>query len=460
MAKQSVEQKLEEKRHARLIPIFQGSQKEAAAVSVLLAVFRIIPEYAQTMLKEVGAPWSARSKLKAFTEICFSKPKKSRQSLPRPDGLLIVDTSRKEWSALIEAKIQKQELSPEQIEKYLDLAKEHGVDAVITISNQYATNPSHHPVSVDRRKLKGVDLYHFSWISILSNAELLAQSNKVDDREQAMILKELIMFLKNPKSGVEAFDRMGTGWRDLSMKIQNAVTPGKNDPDLIEAASDWLQLTRYLSLTLSANIGKRVEITLSRKHQKDSSERFSSHLTTMIDRCRFTDSFTIPNTAGEIKLESDFRRRTIGLEMRVKPPGDKKRPTAAINWLTKQLRDGTPGDTLIICHWPGRLAATAQTLEHTIQFPEDLVPDGANGLPTSFDVRQVTSLGARFKGAKTLVEDCEKCFVSFYQSVGQKITPWTPPPPKYKRPKSESDFADEVDGPEDDLGDVAVDLSG
>src|SRR6056297_2348138 len=160
MATKSITKQLEAGERARLIPVTTARQKELAAVSVVLAVFRIVPEYAKMMLEEVGAPWSKRSKLTALTEVCFKKPKQKRSQLPRPDGLLIIDTTRKEWTALVEAKIKNEQLHADQLENYLDLAKEFGVEAVITISNQFATNPSHHPVSVDKRKVKSVELYH------------------------------------------------------------------------------------------------------------------------------------------------------------------------------------------------------------------------------------------------------------------------------------------------------------
>ena len=250
MANQSITEHLESGERARLIPVVSASHKEVAAVSVVLAAFRIIPAYAKIMLEEVRAPWSKRSTLTALTEVCFKKPKQVRSQLPRPDGLLVVDTSRKEWTALIEAKIKNEQLQSEQLEKYLDLAKEFGVDALITISNQFATTPSHHPASVDKRKLKSVELYHFSWLSLLSNAQLLSESDTVTDREQAMVLKELIRFLEHDHSGVQPFDRMGPRWKEICSKIHNAETVSKSDTDLQASISDWAQLVRYLSLTL------------------------------------------------------------------------------------------------------------------------------------------------------------------------------------------------------------------
>lgn len=82
----------------------------------------------------------------------------------RPDGLIIINTGRSQWKALVEAKIGKAELDAEQIKDYLALAKKYKIDAVITLSNQYSAIPSHHPIQFKKSDLKGVDLYHFSWM--------------------------------------------------------------------------------------------------------------------------------------------------------------------------------------------------------------------------------------------------------------------------------------------------------
>lgn len=389
------------------------------------------------MLEEVGAPWSKRSKLTALTEICFKKPRQKRSQLPRPDGMLVIDTSRKEWVALVEAKIKNEELKPEQLENYLDLAKESGLDALITISNQFATIPSHHPVAVDRRKLKSVDIYHFSWLSLLSNAQLLSESDTVKDREQAIVLKELIRFLSHDQSGVQPFDRMGPQWKDICAKVQNAEMLNKTDPILEQSISDWSQLARYLALTLSARIGKRVHIALGRKQKKSPEAKYNEYVETLIKRYRLADDFSIPNTAGDIHLEADLRRRTITISMALDPPQDKKRPTAAINWLTRQLKKHELSNVLITCQWPRKTPATTINLQQAIEFPEDLVPENVKELPTRLEVRRVVDLAGRFRGAKTLVEDCEKEFVEFYKNIGQNLTPWTPPPPKYRKPAGE-----------------------
>lgn len=436
MANDSIVEKLESGERARLIPVAGSRQKEAAAVSALLAVFRLVPDYAKEMLSGAGAPISTKSKMQVWTEVCFKKPKSARASLPRPDGLLVVNTGRREWTALIEGKIKGEQITSEQLEKYLDLAKEVGADAVITISNQFATTPQHHPTKIDRRKAKGIGLFHFSWISVLSNAQLVADSQTVADREQRIILEELIRFLQHEHSGVKAFDRTSSSWAEVCGMVQNAEALRKNDERLEEAIGDWYQLCRYLGLTLSTKIGKQVSVVLSRKHTNDPIARLDYHLSSLIASNILSEAFRIPNAAGDVTLDADFARRTISLSMKLDPPKDIVRPTAAINWLTRQLKKAAPKDVRVGCGWPRKTPDTSLSFEDALVDPNELVPDSVSDLPTQLEVKRVVDLAGRFRGAKTLIEETEAAFAAFYRDVGQHLSPWTPPPPKYKNQES------------------------
>ena len=53
-----------------------------------------------------------------------------------PDGLVVVSNGGKEWVALVETKVARSDLTTDQVEGYLDIAREQGFDSVITISNQ------------------------------------------------------------------------------------------------------------------------------------------------------------------------------------------------------------------------------------------------------------------------------------------------------------------------------------
>lgn len=48
---------------------------------------------------------------------------------------------------MVEAKIGKGEICSEQIERYLNLAKANGIDAIITLSNQFVARADHYNVN-------------------------------------------------------------------------------------------------------------------------------------------------------------------------------------------------------------------------------------------------------------------------------------------------------------------------
>ncbi len=64
--------------------------------------------------------------------------------------------------------------------------------------------------------------------------------------------------------------------------------------------------------------------------------------------------------------------------------------------------------------------------------PSIIIPSGISELPTFLEVIRVVDLAARFKGAKTFVEDSSKEFPLFYQDVGQHLSKWVAKAPKVK----------------------------
>ncbi len=63
-----------------------------------------------------------RSRIETYTEIVLKNRPSNLKD--RPDGLIVVKTGKREWRALVEAKVGSSELTTEQIEKYRHLAKD------------------------------------------------------------------------------------------------------------------------------------------------------------------------------------------------------------------------------------------------------------------------------------------------------------------------------------------------
>jgi len=416
---------------ARLNPTVPDSKREERATSILLATFRVVPDFARAMLADAGVSSPKRSRIECYTEVVFEVPGSKR--VVRPDGLIIIESGKGVWSALIEAKTGSAGLKQEQCEDYLVLARQLGADAVITISNQYSAVPAHHPVSVSKAKTKKVGFFHFSWLSLMSKASLLLESRDVDDPEQAFLLRELIRFLKHPSSGVSGFTRMASSWSTVCVKVKQGAMLRKKDPIVLETVTSWHQLIRYLALELTGSLSQPVRVHLSRRHVHDPSARVNADVDGVVKDSVLMSDISIPNAASLLTISADLRRRTLNLSMSLKAPTDRKRATSSINWLLRQLREVEREDLLIRADWPRRLSDTTGTITDVRNDPTCLIHEGIKDLPQSFEIVRVIDLAGKFSGVKTFVEYTSREVPLFYKDVGEHLRAWVPPPPRLKR---------------------------
>ncbi len=244
---------------ARLIPITSASGVEAQernAASALLAVMANVTEFGRAILKPLGAH---AGRIQTFVEVPFELDGKKI----RPDGLITVTHGSKTWTALVETKVGSSALEPAQMNAYLDIAKEKGFQAVLSISNHYVTASSSYPIEVDKRKTRRVSLSHRSWIDILTEAVVQKEHRGVSDPDQAYILSELIRYLSDPRSGVVTFNNMGPGWSKVKEGARSR-TLRKTDDAVADVAARWDDLIRYLCLHLTMELGRDVKPATAR----------------------------------------------------------------------------------------------------------------------------------------------------------------------------------------------------
>ncbi|MDX8391902.1 MAG: hypothetical protein R8K53_04960 [Mariprofundaceae bacterium] len=438
MAK-DIEEYLKQRKVARLIPSLADSKKEERATSVLLATFMIVPDFAQAVLADAGARISSSAKIKCFTEVCFDL--KEAANL-RPDGLIVVRNRGKVWSALVEAKIGNAEHNVEQIENYLTLAKQIGADAVITLSNQFAMLPTHHPVKVSGQKLRSVDLYHFSWLSIISKGFLLYANDGIEDREQDYVLRELAYYLEDPSSGVSSNVMMRAGWADVCDMVRQQSPLRAAMPEIEDAVSSWQQAIRFLSIQLSKEIESPVNIHLTRARAQDPQANFKADVANIIDKHQLDVFFRVPDAASLIRVDANFHSRKVMFSMALAAPKDKSRATASINWLTRQLRDRDMSGVRVIAHWPRRSNSTCCDFQDIVEDPALLVLEGCKELPTEFEIIKDLELGGTFKARRKFADEVSKGLLGFYEQVGQWLCAWVPKAPRV--PKADESNEAEV----------------
>jgi hypothetical protein len=409
---------------ARLFPIVADSSRENRLTSVLLASLTAIQALAEDLLTGIAPPFRKTSKTSCLTEVVFKKGETGRD---RPDGLIIVENRLRSWTAIVEAKVGKADLDPTQVEKYLALARDNGVDAVITISNQFVSRVDHCPVGV--QGCEKVKRFHLSWSQIQTSCALLGMGDTVEDATQSFILSELDMLLSEPKAGVERFTNMGAGWKAVTQAIADQAHLQGSDLHVQDAVRSWHQETRDLGLQISRHLGKLVSEKVERKHLSDPDLRIQEQAQILAKESCLTAEFNIPDAASILSLRADLLRKNLTVSMRVRAPEDRKTLSGRVNWLLKMI-DSTDKRLILRAYWPGRAPYTQMPLMDVREDAEVLIGGGKTMLPTSFEVLLVEDLGRRFSGQQTFIQDLERVVPEFYDIIGQNLREWHPEPPK------------------------------
>ncbi|QUS55713.1 hypothetical protein [Pseudovibrio brasiliensis] len=422
---------------ARLFPVLSENSKEGRALSILLSCLQNIPEFGQAMLADLGIRIGARTKIETYTEVVFSDGKS--ESKLRPDGLIVVKTGSRIWTALVEAKIGNADLDSSQIESYIDIAKANKIDAVITISNQFAPLPSHHPLTVSAATRKKAELYHWSWMYVLTEASLLLQGDMIEDLERRIIINEFVRFLTHTSAGIKSFTQMPASWTTIVSAIQAGGAISQNSEDAKEVIGAWHQEARDLSLILSRQLGRDVNIKTTRAHAIDHQARIKSDLQKLSVETRLETTLSVPNAAAPVEICADLQTKSISVYMRLKAPEDKKSTKARTNWLLRQLQSAEPANLHIRHFWPGRGPFAQHSLSDLRQDPSLAFTEKPNAVASSFEVVMVCDLGGKFSQRKNFISELERIVPEFYEQAGQNLKAWQPPAPRLKENKTEAD---------------------
>jgi hypothetical protein len=416
---------------ARLIPISSASGVEAQerrAASALLAVLGAVPEFAHTLLKPLGAP---KGKVRTFIEVPFKLHGRSI----RPDGIITVSRGSNTWGAIVETKVGPSGLEVEQMDAYLDLAKELGFEAVLSISNHYVTSSTEYPIDVDRRKLKKVSLHHWSWVDVLTEAVVQKEHRGVSDPDQAYILNELIRYMSDARSGVLTFEGMGSGWT----KVRDGAREGtlrKGDPEVAAVAARWDDLIRYVGLDLTKMLGRDVKHVLP-KEERTPTARQGALRDSLASSGVLYAEISVPDTSGLLVIRADLRAKQVALSTSLHAPKE-GRSKGRVSWLLRQLQNAP--DTLTIEARLGRGQSLAAALAKVRETPEVLHPDPPKEIRV-FVLTHTRNMGVKKDASKgSFVDSVLSATQEFYTQILQNLRPWKPAPPKAR--KADSDEAE------------------
>jgi stress response protein SCP2 len=409
-------------RAARLFPVVGiGAQEEQErrATSALLAVVMGVREFGRSLTQRLGAPAGL---VETYLEVQFARG----DSVVIPDGVLRVERGGRRWTALLEVKTGPNLLVKQQVENYLDVARERSYDAVVTLSNELVAAPGEHPVGVDRRKLRKVALQHLAWAEVLYEATMQLSHRGVADPTQRWVLNELVRYLRHPRSGASGFEDMGQAW----VPVREAVVAGtlrSSDRKAAAVAESWERLVRQVCLRLSGDLGVDVAPVGARRAAADPAARTALHVKSLADQGKPVDApLRIPGAVGPLKLTADIRTGQVETGVDVAAPQE-GRPLTRVNWLLRQLSEAPSGlriDALAEASSDSR----CELLDKARQDPKLLVPDsGRKGYALSL----TQPLGTKREiGRGGFITSIHGAVDAFYRDVMQSIRPWSPPPPK------------------------------
>lgn len=443
-------------REARLIPtsgIKGAADQEVRATSALLSVLSVVPSFAYALLKPCGAPLGrVRANVETFIEVAFEDKKKKRA--PRPDGLIRVTRGNTVWTALVEVKTRSNSLEKEQIESYMDIAREHGFDAVITISNEIPPVLGAHPVNLDGRKLRHTPVFHFSWVRLITLAVMEKEVHGIEDPEQTWILGELIKYLEHENSGALDFTDMGSSWTPVLDAVRTGLVR-KDDDAVIDVASKFDGLIRYICLKLGQRLGVEVLPVLTRKESENPDERTRRLAEELTNSHAMSAKIRIPGAVADLQIRCDLRAKQACTFAEVPASGHARNQTR-VNWLLRPLDDDLK-DVVIEAH--GSRKSHAASID---DFREDLKDTLPGNFPdiTKFTISQMHSIGLQktTAGKASFITSVISVIDNFYMSILQRQRSWAPPAPKYKRSPMEPDGKDAYSSEEIAAGDDVPEL--
>jgi hypothetical protein len=410
---------------ARLIPtagIRGQAEQESRATSALLAVLTAVPAFAQRFLKAMNAP---RGRVTTYTEV---RLKGSDGKTHIPDGAIMVEKGSKRWSCLLEVKTSTASLETDQVHRYLDMARQHGFDGVLTLSNDIVADPEALPFKLNGQKRGKLTVRHVSWWQVLTEAVIQHRFRGIDDPDQAWILGELIRYLTDERSGASGFQGMGSDWVRLRDAARNG-TLRSSDSEAASVAARWEQLTEFLCLQLSQELG--VAVRRIKSPGKSAADRLDEAVALLVGDGKLHSGIRVPDAVGPIEIEADLRSRRLTTSVGIEAPRDRKRPTARINWLLRQLKDA-PDDLRIDVRFPRRREGQSALLGESRDAPERLLlPSEPKCVPSSFILAHSHGIGTKGgRGEGTFVDETCKQATRFYRDLVQGLRAPQPKAPQ------------------------------
>ena len=422
-------------RTARLIPVYKPGD-EMALTSIFLRSLCLIKEFKDIFFSEIKIPRSG--KLYTYTEVLLPQ-----YDGVRIDGLLLeVKSDIIKNAVIFEMKNKNNKIDKEQIERYIQVAKDLHIPKLVTISNQFVSKPTQSPISI--KIPKNISLYHFSWSYLLTIAHVLLFENETNiaDPDQIEIMKEIVAYLENRISGVCGFTKMKPGWRDVVDKINSGSRLKCSDISVLDTVTSWQQEERDMALILSRKLGLFVK-TGSIKYKNNLQLRIDDDIRSLINKKQLISTLKISGAVSDVQIKALFEKRTIEMSVKVNVPLDKT-VRGQIGWLKRQIDK---------CHKKNdeqfNELRSDIMIDINIKHAKGLFRIPLNSLDTiyvelknreikEFGIVLVKDFGKSFSSSMKFVEIIENMLLNYYKIIVQYLYNWEKPAPKITETEQEN----------------------
>lgn len=406
---------------ARLIPAHKTGD-EMALTSIFLSTVKLVKEYRDSLFKEIKLSRSGR--VFYYTEASFPDINKCRI-----DGLIIVVTKGViADAAFFEMKNKSNKIDKVQIEGYLDISKKLKVNKLITVSNEFVSDPTHSPVKI--KTSKSISLLHFSWTYLITKGQLLLFKNEhnIEDEDQVEVMAEVLYYFENPVSGITGYTQMKPGWKELAENIRAQKPLKQSDQYIEDAVLSWYEEEKDMALLMSRKLGVLV------KSSSKATDTLKKDIKRIVIDNYISGMLSIKNASSDIKLIAEFERRVVSMSIKITPPLDKGNK-ARITWIGQQLENcKKKADELF------QELESEVWIEADIKFAKANIKVRLSELSTlpeltagkeiqAFHIVIIRSYGANFASTKKFIVLIEQMVLDYYEAVVQHVSTWSRPTP-------------------------------
>jgi len=388
----------------KLIPHYKKTERKL--LSVFMSALDIVPEFRGAFLVqcEYGSGYSCH--YQSFMEPHYSS---ARYSDVRPDGLIVCKRGSAKWSAFIEAKSDKFTIRPDQILSYAELAGKLGVDAIICISNEFASSPAELPYHLDSRKRKGKDILHFSWAEIRTFMEIFLDSDMKCNETERVVLRHCLDYFWYEESGISTYDSMPSEWPSFVESAATSLGFTTKTPGITEIVHGWQQERRDLAAKLIYVTKRHVEMRHSAGIRASAEDRLKHDKRGLAGDYLLDANYYFKDSQSTIRVLASLKSCHLSAAIDFRPPTGKK-AKATVNWALNLCGNMDLADGKISFNWKRRNADITLLISEFLESPDKALA-GNKDAPKSIRIITESHNVRRFKSKKLFIEDLESAVI-------------------------------------------------